>query len=277
MSTKGGLVSAAAETLASRLGGKKPEIALILGSGLGEIGDRIDNPVVVPYTDLPGFPETTATGHNGNFICGELGGKCVLALQGRYHWYEGYPMDIITLPIRVCIELGAGILITTNASGALNPEYEVGDLMLLDSHIYMLPEYPGKGAASDGKEMYDRDLSKAFILAAEKQGKKIRKGTYLVTTGPSYETAAEHIRFIEAGGDAIGMSTIPEVIIAHENGIRVMAVSLVTDAPHYCEDEETGCLVREDSSVIDGDEIVRIANRSALILSSIIEGTISIL
>ena len=151
-------LKSAATLLRERLGGLRPETGIILGSGLGNLGDRIDNPVVVPFIDIPGFPVTTAIGHKGNFICGTVGGKCVIAAQGRYHYYEAHTYETVTLPVRLMIELGIRTLITTNASGALNPEYDLGDLMVLTSHINFLEGYRTNNERTESYSMYDLTL-----------------------------------------------------------------------------------------------------------------------
>lgn len=263
-------LKSAATLLRERLGGLRPETGIILGSGLGNLGDRIDNPVVVPFIDIPGFPVTTAIGHKGNFICGTVGGKCIIAAQGRYHYYEAHTYETVTLPLRLMIELGIRTLITTNASGALNPEYDLGDLMVLTSHINFLEGYRENNDRTESCSMYDESLRKEFIETAENLGIEIREGCYVATTGPSYETPAEHFNFIRMGGDAIGMSTIPEVQEANKAGLRTLGISIVADAPHYEEDPTTSCLVRT-GDMIDGDEVVKIAEESANRLMDIIE------
>ena len=263
-------LKSAATLLRERLGGLRPETGIILGSGLGNLGDRIDNPVVVPFIEIPGFPVTTAIGHKGNFICGTVGGKCVIAAQGRYHYYEAHTYETVTLPLRLMIELGIRTLITTNASGALNPEYDLGDLMVLTSHINFLEGYRENNYRTENCSMYDESLRKEFIETAENLGIEIREGCYVATTGPSYETPAEHFNFTRMGGDAIGMSTIPEVQEANTAGLRTLGISIVADAPHYEEDPTTSCLVRT-GDMIDGEEVVKIAEESANRLMDIIE------
>lgn len=240
---------------------RKPEIAIILGSGLGKLADKIENSTVIPYGEIPGFPVSTAIGHKGNLIIGELGGKTVLAMQGRFHYYEGYDMWHITMPQRVMSVLGIKYLFVSNAAGGLNEGYRVGDLMLIRDHINMAPSpligpnldkfgprFPDMGHA------YDPDLLRLSLRCAGELGIEIQKGVYVIVTGPTYETPAECTFFNRIGGDAIGMSTVPEVIVARHCGIKVMGVSIITDVAFGA---------REEGEVIDGDEIVRIADAAA--------------
>lgn len=215
----------------------KVDVGLILGSGLGELADEIENPIVIPYTDIPSFPVSTVAGHAGQLVCGTLGGKNVIALQGRFHYYEGYPMDIVTFPIRVMSVLGVESLIVTNAAGAVNRAFEAGDLMLITDHINFFGTNPliGKNDENEGPRF--PDMSQAYDLeyqgyieeAANELDLSLQKGVYLGMTGPTYETPAE-VRMIETlGGDAVGMSTVPEVIVARHAGIRVAGISCITN------------------------------------------------
>lgn len=247
---------------------RRPEIAIILGSGLGKLADKIENKTVLPYSTIPGFPVSTAVGHAGNLIIGELGGKTVLAMQGRFHYYEGYPMWTVTLPERVMKVIGIKYLFVSNAAGGLNEEYEVGDIMLIRDHINMAPSplvgpnldtfgprFPDMGHA------YSPQLIRLTEKCAAELDIPVQKGVYMVVTGPTYETPAECRCFRQMGGDAIGMSTVPEVIVARHCGIECMGFSIITDAAHA---------ERDENLVIDGDEIVRIANEAADKMNSII-------
>lgn len=213
-----------------------PETAIILGSGLGKLAEEITNAHIIDYKDIPHFPVSTVEGHSGRLIFGYLGGKEVMAMQGRFHYYEGYSMKEVTFPIRVMRELGIKTLFVSNAAGGTNPSFEIGDLMIITDHINFFPEHPLRGKNisygprfPDMSEAYDRALiAKAQKIAAEK-GITIREGVYLGTQGPTYETPAEYRMFARWGADAVGMSTVPEVIVANHCGIRVFGISVITD------------------------------------------------
>ena len=225
----------AAAYLASRIEGN-PETAIILGSGLGSFADQIIDPIVIPYVEIPHFMKSTATGHKGNFICGKLGDKQVLAMQGRFHYYEGYTMQQVTFPVRVMRELGIKTLFVSNASGGTNADFEIGDLMIITDHINYFPEHPLRGKNipygprfPDMSEAYSKELiSKADEIAKEK-GIKVQHGVYIGTQGPTFETPAEYKLFHILGADAVGMSTVPEVIVANHCGIKVFGISVITD------------------------------------------------
>ena len=251
----------AAEFIAAKLDGRKPFAGIVLGSGLGKLADKIENPTVIPYKEIPGFPVSTAVGHKGNFIAGELGGKFVVAMQGRFHYYEGYPMDLVTLPIRVMKVLGIQYLFVSNAAGGVNYDFKVGDLMVITDHINHLPNpLVGPNMAEFGPRFpdmtrpYDRELRrKAFELAA-RHCIELKSGVYFAGTGPSYETPAEYKYFRLIGADAVGMSTIPEVIVARHSDIPVFGMSVITNEAHddYAEDY-----------VNDGDDVVQAADAAA--------------
>lgn len=213
-----------------------PETAIILGSGLGKLAEEITNAHIIDYKDIPHFPVSTVEGHSGRLIFGYLGEKEVMAMQGRFHYYEGYSMKEVTFPIRVMRELGIKTLFVSNAAGGTNPTFEIGDLMIITDHINFFPEHPLRGKNisygprfPDMSEAYDRALiAKAQKIAAEK-GITIREGVYLGTQGPTYETPAEYRMFARWGADAVGMSTVPEVIVANHCGIRVFGISVITD------------------------------------------------
>lgn len=230
----------AAEYISSKIGELKPIVGIVLGSGLGRLGDQVEDPVVISYKDIPGFPVSTAIGHKGNFIVGTLGGKTVIAMQGRFHYYEGYPMELVTLPIRVMAKLGIKYLFVSNAAGGANPDFEVGDLMIIKDHINTLPNpLIGPNMEEFGPRFPDMtapyDLSliaKAETIAAE-LGIELRKGVYFAGTGPSYETPAEVRYFRTVGADAVGMSTVPEVIVARHCGIPVFGMSVITNKSNF--------------------------------------------
>lgn len=214
-----------------------PTTAIILGTGLGGLVDHIDEKQYIPYSEIPNFPVSTVEGHSGNLIFGKLGSKRVIAMQGRFHYYEGYNMKQVTFPIRVMKELGIKTLFVSNAAGGMNKEFRVGDIMIITDHINLFPENPlrGKNFEKLGPrfpamtEAYSRKLiSLADEIAAEK-GIRVMHGVYVGTPGPTFETPAEYEYFRIIGGDAVGMSTVPEVIVANHASIKVFGVSVITD------------------------------------------------
>ena len=250
----------AAETISS-LDKRRPEIAIILGSGLGKLADQIENQTVIPYSSIPGFPVSTAIGHKGNLIIGELGGKCILAMQGRFHYYEGYTMQQVTLPQRVMSLLGIKYLFVSNASGALNLDYKIGDMMLIRDHINTAPSpLIGPNLDDFGPRFpdmswpYSPQLLELAQKCAAELGIEVRKGVYVVVTGPTYETPAECGMYRILGGDAIGMSTVPEVIVARHCGISVLGISVITDI---------GTVDRDEDFSLSGDEVVAAADAAA--------------
>ena len=254
-------IHAASDVLAERMEGRKPQIGIVLGSGLGMLADQIENPLVIPYSELPGFPVSTAIGHKGNFIVGTLGGKCVIAMQGRIHYYEGYPMHLVVLPIRVMIRIGIQYLFVSNAAGGTNLSYHVGDLMIIRDHINLIPNpLIGPNLDEFGPRFPDmtRPYDPGLILKAEEiaawEGISLQKGVYVAVTGPCYETPAEYRYFRNIGGDAVGMSTVPEVIVARHSSIPVFGMSVITDVAHATDDEDY---------VTDGEAIVEAANAAA--------------
>lgn len=266
-------INTAAEFVAARLGGRKPAVGIVLGSGLGKLADRISSPVTIPYGEIPGFPVSTAIGHKGNFIAGELGGKFVIAMQGRFHYYEGYPMELVTLPIRVMKVLGIGYLFVSNAAGGVNFDFSVGDMMIIRDHINMLPNpLIGKNLDEFGPRFPDmtRPYDLKLIAKAEEIGERLgytlKKGVYFGGTGPSYETPSEYRFFRMIGADAVGMSTIPEVIVARHSGIPVFGMSVITNEAHddYAEDY-----------VNDGDDVVAAADAAADRMSTLFAELIS--
>lgn len=247
--------------LIEKLAGRKPELGIVLGSGLGRLADAIENPIVIPYRTLPGFPVSTAMGHKGNFIIGQLGGKTVLAMQGRIHFYEGYGMDKVVLPIRVMIGAGIKTLIVSNAAGGTNLDFHVGDLMIIRDHINLLPNpLIGPNLDEFGPRFpdmtrpYDPSLIRLAHGIAEEEGITLREGVYVACTGPSYETPAEYRYFRTIGADAVGMSTVPEVIVARHGGTPVFGMSVITDIAHATDDEQY---------ITDGEAIVKAAASAA--------------
>ena len=213
-----------------------PEIGIILGTGLGGLVSEIEIENTIPYNEIPNFPVSTVEGHSGRLILGTLGNKNVVAMQGRFHFYEGYTMDKVTFPVRVMKLLGIKNLIVSNASGGVNPDYEVGDLMILEDHICLIPN-PLIGENIDElgprfpdmSEPYDKNLIKLAEDIATKNNLPVKKGVYIALTGPTLETPSEykHMRII--GGDTVGMSTAPEVIVARHMNIPCFAMSVITD------------------------------------------------
>ncbi len=214
-----------------------PVAGIVLGTGLGSLADQIVEQVAIPYRNIPGFPHSTVEGHKGMLILGKLAGKPVVAMQGRFHYYEGYGMQEVTFGVRVMKMLGIEQLLLSNAAGGINPAFNVGDLMVIRDHINFFPENPLRGANleefgprfPDMSEPYDRKLiGKAHQIASEK-GFTLQEGVYIGNPGPSFETPAEYTHYRIIGGDAIGMSTIPEVIVARHMSLPVFAVSVITN------------------------------------------------
>ena len=261
MDTRMKSITAATDYMRSRLGDRLPKVGIILGSGLGKLADRIEDRIVIPYAEVPDFVKSTAIGHKGNFISGVLGGKQVLAMQGRFHYYEGYPMDKVTLPVRVMVRLGIKALFVSNAAGGVNFGFKVGDLMIIQDHINKLPNpLIGPNLDEFGPRFPDmtRPYDPKLIALAEEIGRakgiELKKGVYLAGTGPSYETPSEYKYFRMIGADAIGMSTIPEVIVARHSSVPVFGMSVITNEAHddYAEDFEN-----------NGDDVVRAADAAA--------------
>ncbi len=214
----------------------QPEVAIILGTGLGGMVNDIDIYMSLDYEEIPNFPVSTAPGHHGKLIFGTLGGKKVMAMQGRFHYYEGYTMQEVTFPIRVMKFMGIKYLFVSNASGGMNPTFEIGDLMIQTDHINLLPNpligkhYPEFGDRfPDMSESYDKFLIKQAVIIALENDIKVQQGCYVGVTGPTLETPKEYEYFRIIGGDAVGMSTVPEVIVAHQMGMPCFAISIITD------------------------------------------------
>ena len=216
---------------------KLPDTAIILGTGLGELVNHINIVKEIEYTEIPNFPISTVEGHSGKLIFGDLGGKYVMAMQGRFHYYEGYDMKQVTFPVRVMKELGVERLFVSNAAGGMNKEFKVGDIMIITDHINLFPENPlrGKNYNELGTrfpamtEAYSHRLIKMADEIAAEKGIRVMHGVYVGTPGPTFETPAEYEYFRIIGGDAVGMSTVPEVIVARHCGIRTFGISIITD------------------------------------------------
>ncbi len=216
---------------------EKPTLGLVLGSGLGVLADEIENPVVIPYHEIPGFTVSTVVGHKGQLVIGKLEGKQVVAMQGRFHYYEGHGLEAVTFPIRVMKALGVDTIIVTNAAGGINENYRPGDLMLIRDHINMTFRNPLIGPNDetlgvrfpDMSEAYSKRLRAVAKEVAGEQGIELQEGVYVGLLGPSYETPAE-IRMLRIlGGDAVGMSTVPEVIVARHMNMQVLGISCISN------------------------------------------------
>lgn len=231
-----GKIKDSAAYISRFLEGEKYQIGIILGTGLGELGKSIEIKHTIPYAGIPHFPVSTVQGHKGNLLIGKFGGKNVIAMQGRFHFYEGYPMQEVTFPIRVLHELGVKQLFVSNAAGGVNTQFLVGDLMIITDHINLMPNpLIGPNIAELGPRFpdmhncYDRELRAKATAIAEREGIKLQYGVYVGGTGPTFETQAEYRYFKAIGGDAAGMSTVPEVIVARHMSIPVFGVSVITN------------------------------------------------
>lgn len=268
-------ITAAADFIRERTR-HQPETALILGSGLNSLADTIESPDIIPTGDIPNWPISTVPGHVGRLVIGDLEGRPVLILQGRTHFYEGYPMDRVTLPIRVMHALGVKTLIVTNAAGGLNPAYEPGDLMLIRDHLNfpgMAGNNPLRGPNDeaigprfpDMTFSYDPALREVARMVAADAGIVLREGIYAYVAGPSFETPAE-LRFLHmAGGDAVGMSTAPEVVVARHAGIRVLGISTISNLASL--DPEPGFTVNHE-------EVLEMGQRAVPRLIAVVRGVV---
>lgn len=214
----------------------QPQTAIILGTGLGQLASEITDTYEFSYSDIPNFPVSTVEGHSGKLIFGKLGGKDIVAMQGRFHFYEGYCMKDVTFPVRVMYELGITTLFVSNASGGMNPEFKVGDLMIITDHINFFPEHPLRGKNfptgprfPDMHEPYDLKLVDLALEIGKEKNIALKQGVYVGVQGPTFETPAEYRMYRILGGDAVGMSTVPEVIVARHCGIKVFGMSIITD------------------------------------------------
>ena len=213
-----------------------PETAIILGTGLGSLVHEITDKYEISYKDIPNFPVSTVEGHSGKLIFGKLRNKDIMAMQGRFHFYEGYSMKEVTFPVRVMRELGIKTLFVSNAAGGTNADFEIGDLMIIRDHINFFPEHPlhGKNIEygprfPDMSEAYSKDLIDKALEIAKEKGIKVQQGVYIGTQGPTFETPAEYKMFHILGADAVGMSTVPEVIVANHCGMKVLGISCATN------------------------------------------------
>ena len=229
-------LSNAVKYVESRLSAR-PKAGIVLGSGLGGLAERIEDAEYIDYADIPGFPRSTVDGHKGRFVCGKIGGVNVIAMQGRVHYYEGYPMEDVIMPARLMALLGAETLLLTNAAGGINNNFSAGDLMLLTDHIATFVPNPLISTSPDFKgtrfpdmsEVYDKGLREKMLKCAEELGMTLKSGVYCQLTGPSYETPAEIKMLSLLGADAVGMSTAVEAIAARHIGMKVCGISLITN------------------------------------------------
>ncbi len=251
-----------------------PDLALVLGSGLGGLAEQIENPVVIPYRDVPGFPVSTAPGHAGQFVAGQLAGKNVLCMQGRFHYYEGHDMAAIALPVRVFKALGCRALVLTNAAGGVNWDFNVGDIMLITDHINFMGANPLRGANDDTvgprfcdmTHVYDPALQEKARQVAKAQGVALQQGVYLGYMGPSFETPAEIRAFRVLGADAVGMSTVPEAIAASHCGLPVLGLSLITNMA-------AGMAGKR----LSGEEVIEIADRRGPVFQGLVKDVVEVL
>jgi purine-nucleoside phosphorylase len=249
----------------------RPEIAIILGTGLGGLAARIDSPITLDYTEIPGFPLSTVESHAGRLISGTLAGRAVLAMQGRIHRYEGYSLQQATFPVRVLRHLGAHTLIVSNACGGMRPDWQAGDLMLLADHINLLGDNPLVGPNDDRlgprfpdlSEAYDPVLRALARRVAAEQGTTLREGVYVAVAGPNLETRGEYRMLRAIGADVVGMSTVPEVLVAIHGGMRVLGISIITD---MCLPDEL-----EPASL---EKILAVADRAEPKLTALVEGLV---
>jgi purine-nucleoside phosphorylase len=261
---------AAAEWLRPRIG-PPPAVGLVLGSGLGTLADSFDDAVAVPFADIPGFAASTIAGHSGRLIAGTLEGVRCIALQGRLHLYEGHDAAAVAFPARVLVRLGIRVLVVTNAAGALDPRFRAGDLMILDDHINLLWRNPLIGPVLDGEvrfpdmsEPYDRSLQARAERVALAHGIRAVRGVYCAVPGPSYETPAEIRMLARIGGHAVGMSTVPEVLVARAAGVRVLGISVITNA-----------LVRPAGQPLTHEEVIAAGNAARASLERLVRGVLA--
>ena len=250
---------------------KNPSVGIVMGTGLGAMADKIENQIVIPYKDIPNFPEATVEFHKGNLIYGKIGNVDVVAMQGRFHYYEGYTMQQITFPIRVMKALGVTDLFLSNAAGGLNPQYKKGDLVIINDHLNFLPDNPLRGISDpqfgerfvDMSQPYNTGLIEKVLKSAAVQNTIMNTGTYAAVMGPNLETKAEYKWLRSTGADLVGMSTVPEVIVANQIALKCAAISVVTDE---CDPENL--------QPVNISEIIAVAAIADKILTAILFETI---
>lgn len=256
-------------TEAAALGARRPQAAIVLGSGLGSLADEIEGAAAIPYRDIPHFPRSTVEGHAGRLVLGTVSGRLVYAMQGRFHFYEGYSLAEATFGIRVAQRLGIGVVLLTNAAGGLNPAFDAGDLMLLTDHLNLIPDNPLRGPNDErfGPRfpspvgVYDRGLIEVARRAAAQAGFSCREGVYAGLQGPNYETEAE-VRYLRMiGADAVGMSTVPEALVASHGGQKVLAISTITNV-----------LGKTPGQVVSHEEVLAVAEMAKNRLTALVKG-----
>ena len=249
----------------------RPQTGIILGSGLGGLIDIIEKETEIPYSEIPNFPVSTVQGHEGKLVFGKIGGTHVVLMAGRFHYYEGYSMEAVTFPVRVMKALGVDTLIVSNAAGGTNKDFEIGDLMIITDHINLFPEHPLRGHNDerlgvrfpDMSQPYDAEMISTAEQWAKEQGITIRKGVYSGIQGPTFETPAEYGWLYTIGGDAVGMSTVPEVIVARHGDMKVFAISVITDLG-----------VTENPVTISHEEVLEAANAAAPKMAALVAALI---
>ena len=267
------ILKTAADYISGRSGGFTPSFGIVLGSGLGSLADHIEQSVVIPYSEIPGFPVSTAIGHKGNFICGILEGRRVVAMQGRFHYYEGNDMQRVVIGVRTMKLLGVKYLFLSNAAGGCNPAYNVGDLVVITDHINLMPNpLVGPNLDSFGERfpdmtcVYDKGLRDLAAESAKELGIPVKSGVYLASTGPTYETPAE-VRFYRSiGADLLGMSTVPEAVAARHCGLKVFGMSVVTNKSNDSS---------ESRVLNDGQDVIRMADRATADMTALFRRIIS--
>lgn len=247
-------------------------VGIILGSGLSGLTNDIEKEASLKYADIPHFPVSTVQGHGGEMIFGKMAGKDVILMSGRFHYYEGYDMQAVTFPVRVMKALGVEILIVSNAAGGMNKNFVIGDLMLINDHINQFPEHPLRGPNDerlgtrfpDMGQPYDKELAAIGKIVAAENGIAIQEGVYIGLQGPTFETPAEYRWLHVIGGDAVGMSTVPEVIVARHGGMRVFAMSVITDIG-----------ISDVPVTITHEEVLQAAAEAAPKMATIVKGLVT--
>lgn len=255
-----------AEYIQSKIN-QQPTIGIILGSGLGQLAEEVEDAIHIPYQEIPNFPVSTVEGHKGELLFGTIGGKKVVMMAGRFHYYEGYDMKQVTFPVRVMKAIGVETLIVSNAAGGMHPDFKVGDIMLIEDIINLFPEHPLRGPNDERLGVRFLDMSQPFDpeylhkarQIADEMNIKIQQGVYVGLQGPTFETRAEYNWLHIIGGDAVGMSTVPEVIVAVHGGMKVFAASIITDIG-----------IREELNTISHEEVLEAANAAAPQLAGIV-------
>lgn len=250
-----------------------PIIGIILGSGLGNLANDVEVELELPYDEIPNFPVSTVAGHAGKLLFGKLGGRNVMMMAGRFHYYEGYDMQTVTFPVRVMKAIGINTLIVSNAAGGMNADFKVGDIMLIKDHINLFPEHPLRGSNDERLGVRFQDMSEPYSLQLLQEAKaiaqqnniQVHEGVYIGLQGPTFETRAEYKWLHIIGGDAVGMSTVPEVIVANHAGMKVFAASIITDLG-----------IRDQLNTITHEEVLEAANAAAPRLSKIVTELVTI-